>query len=292
MANLEAPTTRTDIRVKEYQSQFVVARLCGPDGRQLRADWRYDGSKRTFAPAPTSSSGRIEPAYELGTRWSREHLVLRFDHGRWVAIDDGSLNGMYVDGRQMSSVDIVDGCRSHCRPPRTGADLREVGRQHFRWRAVAWAGSPTGGRHPNGITAAALTTTSYPQPMYPSGSQLTTRTPSRRTSRIKAGRSVGPRCRNRSRRLSNGDIDGAGGIAIGHRQPRDEHAEGAAAGPDRQMLPGRDRPCCRQRHRRSRCWHHVTTPRLSRCPEAEIRDAWQRHVNQRCSGRVNAAARR
>jgi len=40
---------------------------------------------------------------------SRAHLVLRFDHGRWMAIDNGSLNGMFVNGRRIPSVDITDG---------------------------------------------------------------------------------------------------------------------------------------------------------------------------------------
>ena len=40
---------------------------------------------------------------------SRAHLVLRFDYGRWMAIDNGSLNGMFVNGRRIPSVDITDG---------------------------------------------------------------------------------------------------------------------------------------------------------------------------------------
>jgi ABC transport system ATP-binding/permease protein len=40
---------------------------------------------------------------------SRAHIVLRFDRGRWVAIDNGSLNRMFVDRRRVSWVDISDG---------------------------------------------------------------------------------------------------------------------------------------------------------------------------------------
>lgn len=40
---------------------------------------------------------------------SRAHLLLRFDHNRWVAIDNGSLNGLFVNGRRVPAVDIADG---------------------------------------------------------------------------------------------------------------------------------------------------------------------------------------
>jgi len=44
---------------------------------------------------------------------SRAHVVLRFDPtvsgGRWTAIDNGSLNGMYVNGRRVPEFDITDG---------------------------------------------------------------------------------------------------------------------------------------------------------------------------------------
>lgn len=35
--------------------------------------------------------------------------MLRFDQGRWVAIDNGSLNGMFVNNRRVPAVDISDG---------------------------------------------------------------------------------------------------------------------------------------------------------------------------------------
>ncbi len=40
---------------------------------------------------------------------ARAHLLLRFDQGRWMAIDNNSLNGMFVGGRRMPIVDIHDG---------------------------------------------------------------------------------------------------------------------------------------------------------------------------------------
>ncbi|MGO9155540.1 ATP-binding cassette domain-containing protein, partial [Mycobacterium sp.] len=40
---------------------------------------------------------------------ARAHLLLRFDQGRWMAIDNNSLNGMFVGGQRMPMVDIHDG---------------------------------------------------------------------------------------------------------------------------------------------------------------------------------------
>ena len=42
-------------------------------------------------------------------RISRTHLILRFDQGRWLAIDNGSLNGTYLNGYRMPVIDIHDG---------------------------------------------------------------------------------------------------------------------------------------------------------------------------------------
>jgi ABC-type multidrug transport system ATPase subunit len=72
---------------------------------------RYDGSTRTFAAGNDVVIGRdlradVRIAHPL---ISRAHLVLRFDQGRWVAIDNGSLNGMFVNNRRVPAVDIQDG---------------------------------------------------------------------------------------------------------------------------------------------------------------------------------------
>ncbi len=42
-------------------------------------------------------------------RISRAHLILRFDQGKWVAIDNGSVNGTFVNGYRRPVVDIHDG---------------------------------------------------------------------------------------------------------------------------------------------------------------------------------------
>ncbi len=72
---------------------------------------RYDGSARTFAAGNDVVVGRdlradVRIAHPL---ISRAHLVLRFDQGRWLAIDNGSLNGMFLNGRRVPAAEITDG---------------------------------------------------------------------------------------------------------------------------------------------------------------------------------------
>ena len=91
---------------------------------------RYDGSARTFAPGNDVVIGRdlradVRIAHPL---ISRAHLVLRFDQGRWVAIDNGSLNGMYVNGRRVPTVDIHDGQHVNIGNPDGPRLTFEVGR--------------------------------------------------------------------------------------------------------------------------------------------------------------------
>ncbi|HSS25572.1 MAG TPA: ATP-binding cassette domain-containing protein [Mycobacterium sp.] len=40
---------------------------------------------------------------------ARAHLLLRFDNGRWIAVDNHSLNGVFVNGQRVPRVDIRDG---------------------------------------------------------------------------------------------------------------------------------------------------------------------------------------
>ena len=91
---------------------------------------RTDGSQRTFAPGHDVVIGRdlqadVRVAHPLV---SRAHIVLRFDHGRWMAIDNGSLNGMFVDRRRVSSVDIRDGQSINISNPDGPRLTFEVGR--------------------------------------------------------------------------------------------------------------------------------------------------------------------
>ncbi|WP_414684941.1 FHA domain-containing protein [Mycobacterium sp.] len=144
---------------------------------------RYDGSTRTFAPGNDVVIGRdlradVRIAHPL---ISRAHLVVRFDQGRWVAIDNGSLNGMYVNGRRVPAVDIHDGQQVNIGNPDGPRLTFEVGRHQGS------AGTPP---QTTSVPLAARPSTSWPtqtpqpphtsrphiqpprqQPMYPSGPQ-------------------------------------------------------------------------------------------------------------------------
>src|SRR5246127_3590165 len=91
---------------------------------------RYHGAERTFAAGNDVVSGRDLPAdvrvaHPLA---SRTHLLVRFDQGRWIAVDNGSLNGLYVDGRRVPGVDILDSRRVNIGNPDGPAVTFEVGR--------------------------------------------------------------------------------------------------------------------------------------------------------------------
>ena len=91
---------------------------------------RYDGSERTFAAGHDVVVGRDLRADMRITHplISRAHLLLRFDQGRWLAIDNGSLNGTFVNGRRVPVVDIHDGQSVNIGNP-DGPSLKfEVGR--------------------------------------------------------------------------------------------------------------------------------------------------------------------
>lgn len=129
---------------------------------------RYDGSERTFAAGHDVVVGRdlradVRIAHPL---ISRAHLVLRFDHGRWMAIDNGSLNGMFVNGRRVPSVDISDGLTVNVgnpdgppmsfglgrhqgsvgRPPQTSSVRMSVPPSSPSWPANPSRGAPTAGQ--------------------------------------------------------------------------------------------------------------------------------------------------
>ncbi|MGW0162635.1 FHA domain-containing protein [Mycobacterium sp. NPDC003323] len=91
---------------------------------------RYEGSTRTFSAGNDVVVGRdlradVRIAHPL---ISRAHLVLRFDQGRWIAIDNGSLNGMYVNGQRVPTLDIADGQHINIGNPDGPQLAFEVGR--------------------------------------------------------------------------------------------------------------------------------------------------------------------
>jgi len=91
---------------------------------------RYDASQRTFAAGNDVVIGRdLRADVRVGHPLiSRAHLIVRFDQGRWVAIDNGSLNGMFVNNRRVPYVDIQDGQRINIGNPDGPALTFEVGR--------------------------------------------------------------------------------------------------------------------------------------------------------------------
>ncbi|MGE2692201.1 FHA domain-containing protein [Mycolicibacterium pulveris] len=137
---------------------------------------RYDGSTRSFSAGNDVVVGRdlradVRIAHPL---ISRAHLVLRFDNGRWVAIDNGSLNGLFVNNRRVPTVDITDGLSVNIGNPDGPRLTFEVGRHQGaagrtpttavpvatqRTPSASW---PTGGPPPS-----APPSTSRPQPRYP-----------------------------------------------------------------------------------------------------------------------------
>ena len=89
-------------------------------------------SRQTFAPGSEIVVGRDLRAdvRVVHPMVSRAHMTLRFDGGRWVALDNGSRNGIYVDHRRVPSVDLVDGQAIQLGSIEDGPILMfEVGRQ-------------------------------------------------------------------------------------------------------------------------------------------------------------------
>ncbi|BDB40755.1 MULTISPECIES: FHA domain-containing protein [Mycobacterium] len=95
---------------------------------------RYDGSERTFAPGHDVVVGRDLRADMRITHplISRAHLLLRFEQGRWLAIDNNSLNGTYANGRRVPVVDIRDGQSVNIGNPDGPLLTFEVGRHQGR----------------------------------------------------------------------------------------------------------------------------------------------------------------
>ena len=140
---------------------------------------RYDGSTRTFAPGNDVVVGRdlradIRIAHPL---ISRAHLVLRFDQGRWLAIDNGSLNGMYVNGRRVPVVDIHDGLQVNIGNADGPGLTFEVGRHQGsagtppQTTSVPVASRPSTSWPTPPPPTSRPPSASYQQPMYPSGPQ-------------------------------------------------------------------------------------------------------------------------
>jgi ABC transport system ATP-binding/permease protein len=81
-------------------------------------------AQRTFAPGSDVVVGRdLRADFRVAhLAVSRSHVILRFDQGRWVAVD-GSLNGMFVNEQRVSMLDIRDGQRVRLGSPHEGPEL-------------------------------------------------------------------------------------------------------------------------------------------------------------------------
>ncbi|KUI45178.1 ABC transporter ATP-binding protein [Mycobacterium sp. IS-1590] len=145
---------------------------------------RYDGSTRTFAAGNDVVIGRdlradVRIAHPL---ISRAHLVLRFDQGRWVAIDNGSLNGMFVNNRRVPAVDIHDGQTVNIGNPDGPRLTFEIGRHQGAVGRTPTVAVPIANQRPAGSYPTAPPVSgphtarpygpppaqSRPQPTYPS----------------------------------------------------------------------------------------------------------------------------
>ncbi len=71
----------------------------------------HNGSESTFVPGHDVIIGRdLRADVRIADpRISRAHLILRFDDGKWIAIDNGSVNGTFVNGYRRPVIDVHDG---------------------------------------------------------------------------------------------------------------------------------------------------------------------------------------
>jgi ABC-type multidrug transport system ATPase subunit len=130
----------------------------------------HDGSQHTFTAGHDVVIGRDEDAdiRVVDPRISREHLILRFEQGKWLAIDNGSVNGTFVNGYRRPVIDIHDG-QSINIGNAGGPQLSfEVGQQRGR------SGRPPGAGPPR---AAEPSTVSWSTPPPPPGPPVLSRPP-------------------------------------------------------------------------------------------------------------------
>ncbi|BBX65506.1 ABC transporter ATP-binding protein [Mycobacterium saskatchewanense] len=99
---------------------------------------------------------------------ARAHLLLRFDNGRWIAVDNNSLNGVFLNGQRVATVDIRDGQALNVGKPdgprvtfRVGHHTGSVGLLPLTTESIPVIATP-GGRPP-----ASSGPVSQPQPAPP-----------------------------------------------------------------------------------------------------------------------------
>src|ERR1700756_1396193 len=118
----------------------------------------HDGSQHTFTAGHDVVIGRDEDAdiRIVDPRISRAHLILRFEQGKWLAIDNGSVNGTFVNGYRRPVIDIHDGqsinignaggpqlsCELARRPGRAGRPPRPGSPRDTEPSTVSWSTPP------------------------------------------------------------------------------------------------------------------------------------------------------
>jgi ABC transport system ATP-binding/permease protein len=128
----------------------------------------HDGSQHTFTAGHDVVIGRDEDAdiRIVDPRISRAHLILRFEQGKWLAIDNGSVNGTFVNGYRRPVIDIHDG-QSINIGNAGGPQLSfEVGQQRGR------PGRPPGAGSQRATEPSTVSWSTPPPPAPPSRSHL------------------------------------------------------------------------------------------------------------------------
>ena len=84
---------------------------CSESTSPARLTIWHNGSESTFVPGHDVIVGRdLRADVRIADpRISRAHLILRFEQGKWVAIDNGSVNGTFVNGYRRPVIDVHDG---------------------------------------------------------------------------------------------------------------------------------------------------------------------------------------
>ncbi|WP_293344229.1 FHA domain-containing protein, partial [Mycobacterium sp.] len=100
---------------------------------------------------------------------ARAHVLLRFDQGKWTAVDNNSLNGVFLRGQRVSAVDIQDGQTINIGKPdgprltfEVGHHTGNVGRLPPRSGSTPVPGSPTGAAPVGGSRSGAAPVRRWP----------------------------------------------------------------------------------------------------------------------------------
>ncbi|MFA4080225.1 ATP-binding cassette domain-containing protein [Mycobacteroides salmoniphilum] len=133
----------------------------------------FDGDERKFAPGHDIHIGRDIHADVRITHplVSRIHLIIRFVDGKWIAEDQRSLNGIFVNGRQVGWVEVRDDTVINLGDPggpRMTFALGGLGSETQLGIAPPTMRGPASGLQPASYTG---TQQHYPTGDYPSGPQ-------------------------------------------------------------------------------------------------------------------------